>query len=131
MNPMMFNKIWLCDDDPDDHYVFREALTQAMPGALLTIFSSGSELLEALRLGQPDVLFLDINMPHINGLEVLEKIRSQAALAELRIIIYSISEQKRDLEAANRFEKVVYLVKPQLYQDVVNQLQAIFEIDWT
>ncbi|HET7899297.1 MAG TPA: response regulator [Flavisolibacter sp.] len=131
MEPSKFKNVWLCDDDGDDHYVFAEALQQVQPEANLTLFENGSEVLQQLQHGAPDILFLDINMPMINGLETLQHIREQSALRDLPVIIFSVSEQKTDIAQSYRFGAILYLVKPQLYQDLVTQLKAIFELDWS
>ena len=131
IQPLTFTNIWLCDDDADDHYVFTEALTQVLPQASLSIFPDGSEVLAEFTKRKPDILFMDINMPVVNGLEALRKIREIPALKELPVVIYSVSEQRSDISACHHLGATLYLVKPQLYQDLVTQLKAIFNFNWT
>lgn len=125
-----FKKVWLCDDDEDDHLVFEEALCQALPNAQLTTFSNGNEVLLEFQYSLPDILFLDINMPMVNGIETLRKIRANNTLKELPVIMYSVSTQPSDINITYDQGAMLYLVKPQLFQDLVAQLKAIFTLDW-
>lgn len=125
------SNVWLCDDDADDHYVFREALGQVIPGAALTIYHNGIELLHQLRRQKPDILFLDINMPLINGLEALKEIRENELAKDLPIIMYSVSEQTIDINNSYHFGATLYMIKPMVFQDLVRQLRLIFELDWS
>lgn len=130
VEPSTFKQVWLCDDDPDDHYVFAEALTKVLPNAALSICPDGKELLSRLDLERPDILFLDINMPVINGIETLKKISQLSNLCDLPIVMYSVSDQKTDISACHQLGATLYLVKPQLFQELVAQLKAIVNLDW-
>lgn len=131
MKPLThLSNVWLCDDDADDHYVFREALEQVIPGAALTIYHNGSELLDHLHRQKPDILFLDINMPMINGLEALKEIREKQLAKGLPIVMYSVSEQTIDINASYHFGATLYMVKPMVFQELVRQLRLVFELNW-
>lgn len=121
--------IWLCDDDADDHFVFTEALKQIAADAVLSTFCNGSEVLLQLQQQKPDILFLDINMPVINGIETLKKIRDTGG-NDFPIVMYSVSEQLVDIDTAYRCGAILYVIKPQLYQDLVKLLNLLFELDW-
>lgn len=131
MNASSFKHVWLCDDDEEDHYVFGQALQNVLPEAHLNTFLNGSELLFQLQHHQPDILFLDINMPMVNGIECLKSIRDNSTMYKLPVVIYSVSEYHVDLKASFGHGATLYLVKPHIYQDLVNQLRALFGLDWS
>ena len=126
----LFSNIWLCDDDEEDHFVFGQAISEVLPQSRLTTFLNGSELLFQLQTHQPDILFLDINMPMQNGIECLKTIRDHSFLRKLPVVIYSVSEHHIDLKASYGMGATVYLIKPHVYQELVQQLKALFRLDW-
>ena len=95
----------------DDSRVMRDmvvACLRALPGASFTHAASGLEAIERLSLAHFDVVVLDLNMPDIGGIEVVEFIRSQDRLRALPIIIVTTrgddESRARALEAgASRF----------------------------
>jgi CheY-like chemotaxis protein len=82
----------LADDDEDDRWLFKHALTDLSIPHTLQVFSNGAELINYLLINQqqlPDAVFLDINMPKKDGLECLTEIKSHQNLKIIPVIIYS------------------------------------------
>jgi CheY-like chemotaxis protein len=129
-NPSIFRNIWLCDDDADDHGVFENALKEVLPACLLTSFFSACDLLAGLDHFIPDLIFLDINMPHINGQNCVKLVREKKNYAELPIIIYSGSDYSIDINISYGYGATLYLVKPKKYTTLVSQLTTLFQMDW-
>lgn len=93
--------IWLIDDDADDREVFGMALDSiGLPTRLL--FSQNGE--EALRTAtneafiHPDYIFLDLNMPRMNGLSFLKEIRSMRLCEGIPVFIYTTSSRGYDID---------------------------------
>jgi len=87
-------KILLADDDRDDRFFFKEALSELPFSTLLNTFEDGEQLLNYLTENidnLPDVLFLDLNMPCKNGSESLTEIKLHKKFQQLPVIIYSTS----------------------------------------
>ena len=88
----MTNTVLLIDDDEDDMLFFSEALDQLAPEMKLEYFSCGLQALEKLvhkQIKTPDVIFLDLNMPVLNGWECLKEIKKMAALQHIPVVMYS------------------------------------------
>ncbi|MFP5439061.1 MAG: response regulator [Bacteroidia bacterium] len=83
--------ILLVDDDPDDQFLFREALEYAEEGAGFVVASNGMEAISTLELEKPNMVFLDLNMPLMSGEECLIAIRENTLWQELPVVIYSTS----------------------------------------
>jgi len=85
--------ILMADDDPDDRHFFERALKKTALSTRLTTVEDGEQLIEYLLKKQknPDILFLDINMPRKNGYECLLEIKGNKDLAGFPVIMYSTS----------------------------------------
>jgi DNA-binding NtrC family response regulator len=86
--------ILLVDDDPDDIEIFNDALKQIDSTITLITAHNGRDALHILCsdiLEKPDHVFLDINMPLMNGLDCLDKIRNQEKLS-IPVTIYTTSK---------------------------------------
>lgn len=84
-------KIIVVDDEPDVIYSFKEGLGNDFD---ITGVNSGKELLKTLETKIPDLIFLDIMMPEMNGWEVLEKLNENDKLKNIPVIIVSARKDK-------------------------------------
>src|ERR1700755_3350869 len=87
-------KFLLADDDADDADLFCEALTNVKPPVVCTTVENGFKLFETLaKTGndRPDVIFLDINMPIMDGWECLKRLNSDSHYKHIPAIMYSTS----------------------------------------
>lgn len=86
--------ILLADDDADDCIFFQEALEDLPIPASLTAVHDGEELMQLLHMETyklPNILFLDLNMPRVNGFECLTEIKEHIKLKNLPVVIFSTS----------------------------------------
>lgn len=95
-------KILLADDDRDDRFFFDMALKGLSIPTSLTTVEDGALLMDYLRKNTqnlPNILFLDLNMPKMNGAECLTEIKKDEELKHIPVIIYSTSylEEAADL----------------------------------
>ena len=83
-------KILLVEDDEDDRHFFIEALNQIENADLMDVATSGSEALAKLANYPllPDLIFMDINMPRMSGLECLEAITDSEQLKNIPVVIF-------------------------------------------
>lgn len=126
----VFKNIWLVDDDLDDHLVFEGALNQVLPLASLTKFERCDRMLLKLEESTPDLLFLDINLPEINGINCLKSFRESGALRKVPVIMFTISEYAKDMMASYGFRATLYLVKPPTHEKLVKALHQLFQLNW-
>lgn len=115
------------DDDPDDSALFCEAVKQVAPGFVCLVADSAASALEILADKQrmPDYIFLDMNMPRMNGLECLRLIKNNHALNHIRVIIYSTASDPLYLKEFKRLG-ADFLAKPDRYETLVQNLSKIF-----
>ena len=104
--------VLLVEDDAAIAEMYRLGLEAA--GFAVTVAADGKQGLQAARESQPDLVVLDIMMPGMNGMEVLEAIRTDPVLAPLPVLILSNSELGRDQRArARRLGVLAWLTKVQ------------------
>lgn len=120
MNPSPH--ILVVEDNEDDAFFMRRALRVVVPTAVNDFVADGQAALDYLRgAGKfahranqplPDVVFLDLKLPCVYGLDVLATIRSTPNMLKLPVIILTSSGEERDRSAAATLGIVAYLVKP-------------------
>ena len=114
--------ILLAEDDRNDAEIFTHALERSGGDANLQIMRDGEEVIDYLR-GQgkfrnrrahpfPDIILLDLKMPRVNGLELLEWLRKSPQYARIPKIMLSGSGLQADVEQAYKLEVNTYFTKP-------------------
>lgn len=120
--------ILLADDDDDDTMLFLEAAEKLSSKIKVSIASDGQLLLSSLESSsKPDIIFLDLNMPKKSGLECLKSIRSNPKYDNIPVIIYSTSQNKKDIDTCYKEGANYYVVKPYDFDDIVFILKKLFE----
>lgn len=91
----MKKHLLLIDDDKDELSFFMDALKDIDGDFKCTYAGNSEQALEMLKYLQPDLIFLDYNLPQVNGLQVLSVIRNEPALQRTKVYIYTetISEE--------------------------------------
>ncbi len=91
-------KILIIDDDPDDQEFLLEAINELYPDADNVTKSDGAEALEYIEQNPPapSIIFLDLNMPFVDGYEFLSKFKNRPDNKRSRIIIYTTSSHPMD-----------------------------------
>ena len=120
---MYANQILLAEDDSTDAEFFRRALGRLEAPPELVWFKNGQEVLEGLTnesesAALPRLAILDIKMPGMSGLEVLEKLKLNPRTRDLPIIIMSSSDEPQDIAKAYEYGANGYLVKPNRFQEL-------------
>lgn len=108
----LVNHIMLADDDKDHALLFQRVLKQVDPSKSLSIAQDGEELFKMLSHVQPEILFLDLNMPCKSGLECLQEIRNSPGLKQIKVVVYSSSARMSDIKKSYLHKADLYIVKP-------------------
>jgi CheY-like chemotaxis protein len=116
-------KILLVDDDADDRFLFQESIQLIDRSITCTTAGNEEEALEVLtKEGEkPDLIFLDINMPVMNGIACLKAIRSNQELKHLDVVIVSTSILRED-EKFFQTDGTGYMEKPNDYDKLEREL---------
>ena len=109
-------KVVVIEDNPDNRELLRAILGHLHH---ITDYSTGQEALEGIRKDRPDVILLDISLPGMDGLEILEKIRAQADLREIPVIALTAHVVSGDREKYLAAGFNDYIAKPILDEKVL------------
>ncbi len=115
--------IWCVDDDSTIREIEVYALTQT--GFKARGFSDGISMLEALKTEIPELIILDIMMPNMDGLEVLSKLRGDAAYKDIPVIMATAKGTEMDKIGGLNLGADDYLVKPFGVLEMVARVNAV------
>lgn len=123
--------ILFSDDDTDDALLFTQAADLMTSSILLSFAEDGEQLMRYLsKEVLPDMIFLDLNMPVKNGIECLREIRSDSKLDWLPVIIYTTSDNPKDIDACYDLRANLYVVKPTSFENIIKTLKKVINIDF-
>lgn len=121
-------RILLVEDDIDDQYFFREALSLLSPALSCQIAENGVEALKLLKeLPRFDIIFMDINMPKMNGIECLQVLKSNDSYKNIPVVILSTSSDQAYIERCKILGATYYFTKPIIPFELIKKLQDIFK----
>lgn len=120
--------IALVEDNPDDEALTLRALKKHGIANDIVVLRDGVEALEFLLAADqplPQLVLLDLNLPRINGLEVLQRLRSEPRTQLLPIVILTSSNEERDLMEGYRLGANSYVRKP---VDFLQFSEAVYQL---
>jgi CheY-like chemotaxis protein len=125
--------ILLVEDDPGDELITREAFEHNKLKNRLHVAHDGEEGLNYLyRRGEfadaprPDLILLDLNLPKYDGRQLLEKIKSDPALAQIPVVVLTTSSAEEDILKSYKLHANAYVTKP---VDLDQFMRAVRQID--
>lgn len=138
MNDIAPNKtpieLLLIDDDQSDIYLAKRALKKCRTPLRIQVARHGEEALSLLsRKGphaearRPDLMFLDLNMPRMNGHEFLARVKADDDLKSIPIIVMSMSESDVDMMESYRLQASAYVSKPIELEPFAEVIRSIEE----
>ena len=116
MNPI---HVLFADDDDDDQFLIKQIIDEIGITANIIQARNGIEVLHFLESESivPDIILLDINMPIMDGLSVLEQIRAKKNYLNVRIVLFSTTADPIIVRKAYDLGATLYLCKPNKYED--------------
>jgi DNA-binding response OmpR family regulator len=127
-------RILLVEDDPRDVELTMTALEEYNLSNEVVVATDGEEALDYLfyrgkfqrRSGDnPAVLLLDLKLPKVDGLEVLESIKSNDNLKMIPVVVLTSSREERDMVASYKLGVNAYVVKPVDFHEFVNAIKEL------
>src|SRR5262249_54537932 len=106
--------ILLVEDNPNDAELTLRALRKSEIGARLAIARDGAEALDYLMSSRPKpkVVFLDLKLPKIDGIEVLRRVRADERTHSIPVVVLTSSQEERDISECYKLGVNSYVVKP-------------------
>ncbi|WP_434035285.1 response regulator [Formosa sp. 4Alg 33] len=113
--------IYLADDDAEDRELVVDVFKDIRPSISITEFDNGVTLMDNLlnpAKPLPQAIYLDLNMPLMNGIECLHDIKDEKKLRDIPIFIYSNNLETTKIEALQEKGANLYIVKPNSFQNL-------------
>jgi CheY-like chemotaxis protein len=127
-------RILLVEDDPRDVELILTALEEYNLANEVVVANDGEEALDYLYRrgnfqmrpsGNPAVVLLDLKLPKVNGLEVLQQIRSDEKLRMMPIVVVTSSREEKDLIESYKLGVNAYVVKPVNFHEFVDAVKEL------
>lgn len=125
--------ITLADDDEDDRLFFTDAFEELKINTVVNTVKDGRELLDFLNHPDtvlPNIIFLDLNMPILNGVDCLKEIKENERFKDIAIAIYSTSSSEQDIENTFVLGANIYIKKPSNFDELKKILSEVVVINW-
>lgn len=127
--------ILVVEDSPDDCEILEDSVKSARIANPIRFVEDGAEAIDYLdgkgRFADrqeypiPGLIFLDINLPKFNGLQVLERIRANEATRDLPVVMLTVSNSDEDVLRSYELETVVYIQKPVTPENLTAVVQSL------
>jgi CheY-like chemotaxis protein len=134
--PVRQIEVLLVEDDPGDVLMTREAFEDYKVTNQLHVVQDGADAMAFLRregeyadVPRPDLVLLDLNLPRMDGREVLQAIKSDPLLASIPVVVLTTSEAEEDVLRSYSLHANAYVTKPvdfERFIDVVRQIDDFF-----
>jgi chemotaxis family two-component system response regulator Rcp1 len=125
-------QILLVEDNPGDVRLTKEALRGAKVANELHVVGDGEEAIDFLRqrgchadAPRPDIVLLDLNLPRVDGGEVLADIKADADLAKIPIIVLTSSSAEADIQQAYKLHANCYISKPVDFTEFIGAVRSL------
>jgi PleD family two-component response regulator len=117
--------ILLIDDDEDEHEIFLSALQNIDSPFNFVSTDNCEEALDILKQLDPDYIFVDFNMPRLNGMTCLEEIKKINRIAHVPVYMYSTGINAQEGKKALQMGAVDYIIKPNSISTLSAMLKKI------
>lgn len=128
-------KILMVDDDAEDRMLMQEVFVEIGAPAVASYADNGEtalHYLENLSYNElPSVVVLDLNMPKLKGTQVLEKIKSNEKLKDIKVIIFSTSVNNIEVEQSFKLGAYACVAKPNSYDECLEKAKYFNSLSLT
>ncbi len=129
-------EVLLIEDSPADARLTREAFHDGKIGNNLTVVTDGAQALAYLKREEPyaqaprpDLILLDLNLPKVDGREVLRRIKTDPDLASIPVVVLTTSEAEEDIAKAYEYHANCYIRKPVDFESFL-RIVSVIESFW-
>jgi CheY-like chemotaxis protein len=124
----MNKRFLVIDDDTDDRELFTEALASVDPVIVCDQATDGAEALKRLttkEIDRPDIIFLDINMPVMDGWQFLKRLKKEDTYKHIPVIVYTTSSNLKDKRIADDLGALCFITKPSAFGRLKDMLGIV------
>ena len=124
--------IFYTDDDQEDLDFFREIVDAIDDTVVVHTQNTGQQLMNALDNPPPTphLVFLDINMPGMNGFDILKKVRGSEIHKALPIVIFSTSGDQSAIKRSRELGATFYVQKSSVFEQLKKSIEHALKVNW-
>jgi two-component system response regulator len=128
MEPSQNASILLIEDDADDSFLLTRQLAQAQIDDHVTVIGNGLEAFDFLSNAHqlPIIIFLDLKLPGLSGIEFLRKIRREERFRNIPVVVMTGSSNPKDVEECEKLGVNDYLAKPIGLRSFIKTVTHVF-----
>jgi len=124
--------IFYVEDDQDYAFILEHAVREVKGDLTLSVVVDGQNAISALeKLAEdkrrPKLILLDLSLPGLSGLDVLKRIKQIPFLKHTPVVLFSTSDDPRDVMASYEFGANAYVTKPSGYNNLINCVRTLHE----
>lgn len=130
---LLYNSVLLIDDDEEDQEIFEDALREVDPLLHCSVADDGEDALALLSddaLLKPDLIFIDMNMPKLNGKQVLQALKRSSTLRDVPVVMYSTFFGPQDIKEIKALGAAHHMLKATKFDDLCSSLKTILTTSW-
>ncbi len=136
MNRLDKVDIFIVEDNEDFSFLIEKAIDHIDKELSLKIVDNGLTALEVLKHydqegTRPRIILLDLNLPGLSGLDLLREIKGIEFLKQVPIILFTTSDNPKDVRAATEYGANAYVTKPHGYIALIDCLRSLFNFWFT
>ena len=119
-------KVLIADDEPHIRLLLEQTLEDLEDEGLeIFIAENGAEALESIKENKPDMVFLDVMMPKMNGFEVCSEVKNNLKIPDIYIVLLTAKGQEMDKLKGMEYGADMYMTKPFNPDDIVKKVREI------
>lgn len=126
----MSKKILIVDDEPHIRLLLEQTLEDFEDeGVELSSASNGLEALEIIKSEKPELVFLDVMMPKMNGFDVCNTVKKELGMNDIYIVMLTAKGQEFDKQKGKDVGADIYMTKPFNPDEIIAKAAEILKID--
>jgi len=124
--------IFYVEDDEDFAFIMENAIAEVKSDLRLSIVEDGNDAISELQKFveekyKPRIILLDLNLPGHSGIDILRKIKEIPYLKHIPVILFSTSDNPKDVKASYEFGANAFITKPSGYNQLIDCVKALHD----
>jgi CheY-like chemotaxis protein len=129
----LYKVVLLIDDDKEDQEIFGDAIREVDQNVrFVSEFNSDQAIsnISAMKRERPEIIFLDMNMPRLNGKQLLCELKNDPDMKSIPVVMCSTFFGDRDVKEISRLGAVHHMVKPTRFNELCQEIEKILKTRW-
>jgi|SRR5215204_2781412 len=124
------HQVLIIDDDEDDFLLFKDAVRSVNTDITVSFIQDCDKDPSRFPWLEPDLIFLDLNMPRCNGFDCLLKLKA-SELQDVPVVIFTTTRNQAHIDKAYQCGATLFLSKPFSFTELTDTLKGLFQLDWS